>query len=150
MVSFARLVELFHGLFGLRLSEGAIANMLARAARPFAAEAARIEAAVRQAPVIASDETSARVAGQTCWQWVFGSAAAVAHRIAITRGAAVVADFLQGAVPEVWVSDRYAAQMGHAAAHQVCLAHLLRDARYAIALRQAQDEGRRRDVRAGV
>ena len=158
MVSYERLVEMLKGLFGLAISEGAIANMLARAAEPFAAEAARIEAAVRQAPVIACDETSARVAGQTCWQWVFGSAAAVAHRIAITRGAAVVADFLQGAVPEVWVSDRYAAQMGHAAAHQVCLAHLLRDARYAIdagdatfapgfeaLLRRALAIGRRRD-----
>ena len=30
------------------------------------------------------------------------------------------------------VSDRYAAQMGHAEAHQVCLAHILRDVQYAI------------------
>ena len=99
---------------------------------PFAAEAERIEAAVRQAPVIACDETSARVMGQTCWQWVFGSPSGVAHRIAITRGAAVPTDFLQGATPEVWVSDRYGAQAGHGQAHQLCLAHLLRDAQYAI------------------
>jgi transposase len=132
MVSFSRLVEILEGLLGLAISEGAIANMLARAAEPFAAEADRIETAVRQAPVIACDETSARVKGQTCWQWVFGSATAVAHRIAVTRGAAVVADFLQGATPEVWVSDRYGAQSGHGQAHQLCLAHLLRDAQYAI------------------
>ncbi len=132
MVSYRRLVEMLKGLFGLTLSEGAIANMLARAAEPFAAEAERIEAALRQAPVIACDETSARVKGQTCWQWVFGSATAVAHRIASSRAAAVVADFLQGATPEVWVSDRYGAQSGHGQAHQLCLAHLLRDAQYAI------------------
>ena len=132
MVSFSRLVEILKGLLGLTISEGAIANMLARAAEPFAAEAERIETAVRKAPVIACDETSARVKGQTCWQWVFGSAAAVAHRIAITRGAAVPTDFLQGATPEVWVSDRYGAQSGHGQAHQLCLAHLLRDAQYAI------------------
>ena len=35
-------------------------------------------------------------------------------------------------MPEVWISDRLGSQMGHAAAHQVCLAHLLRDTRYAI------------------
>ena len=132
MVSFNRLVEMLKGLFSLEISEGAIANMLSRAAEPFIVEAGRIEAEVRAAPVIASDETSARVEGQTCWQWVFGSATAVAHRIAVSRGAAVAADFLKGATPEVWISDRLGAQMGHAETHQVCLAHLLRDARYAI------------------
>ncbi len=132
MVSYNRLVEMLKGLFGLEISEGAIANMFARAAGPFATEAERIDAEVRAAPVIASDETSARVEGQSCWQWVFGSATAVAHRIAASRGKAVVTDFLAGAKPQVWISDRLGAQMGHAEAHQVCLAHLLRDARYAI------------------
>ena len=132
MVSFNRLVEMLQGLFGLTISEGAIANMLARAARPFAVTAERIEAEVRKAPVIACDETSARVEGVTCWQWVFGTATAVFHRIAASRGAAVVTAFLEGAVPEVWVSDRLGSQMGHAKAHQVCLAHLLRDAQFAI------------------
>lgn len=132
MISFSRLVEMLKGLFGLTLSEGAIANMLARAAGPFAAEARRIEKAVRSSPVIHCDETSARVEGVTCWQWVFGTATAIFHRIAASRGAAVVTTFLEGSVPEVWVSDRLGSQMGHAKAHQVCLAHLLRDAQYAI------------------
>ncbi len=132
MISFNRLVETLDGLFGLTISEGAIANMLARAAEPFAAAAERIEKEVRASPVIHCDETSARVEGVTCWQWVFGTASAVFHRIAASRGAAVVTTFLEGAVPEVWVSDRLGSQMGHARAHQVCLAHLLRDAQYAI------------------
>ena len=87
---------------------------------------------MRRAPLIASDETGARVNGIACWQWVFGSAGAVVHRIAASRGAAVAAAFLAGARPQVWVSDRLAAQMGHGEAHQVCLAHLLRDAQYAV------------------
>ena len=58
------------------MSEGAIANMLSRAAVPFAVAGKRIEAEVRGSLVIASDETSARVQGVTCWQWVFGSAVA--------------------------------------------------------------------------
>jgi transposase len=40
--------------------------------------------------------------------------------------------FLNGAVPEVWVADRYAGQTGHGQERQLCLAHLLRDARYAM------------------
>ena len=132
MVSYNRLTEAFDGLFGLKISEGAIANMLARAAKPFAAEAETIADIVRNSPVIASDETSARVCGKTHWQWVFGAASAVVHVIAPTRGKIVPTEFLGGVRPKVWISDRLAAQCTHAEAHQFCLAHLIRDAQYAI------------------
>ena len=133
MMSYARLVEVMRDLFGLTISQGAIANMIARAARPFAAAAATIAATVRAAAVVVhSDETSARVEGKTHWQWVFACATAAAHIIVPSRGKAVVTDFLAGARPAVWVADRLAAQGGHAERHQYCLAHLLRDAQYAI------------------
>jgi transposase len=132
MVSYARLVEMLDGLFGLKVSEGAIANMLARAAKPFAAAADKIAAEVRKAEVIASDETSARVKGLTWWQWTFGCATAVYHLIAPTRGKCVPTDFLAGARPKMWLSDRLPAQLRHAEEHQFCLAHLIRDAQYAI------------------
>jgi len=132
MVGYRRLVELCEGLFGLTISEGAIANMLARAGEPFAAAADKIADEVRASAVIASDETSARVCKKTWWQWTFGCATAVYHVIAPTRGKAVPVDFLGPAKPKVWLSDRYAAQGGLADAHQVCLAHLIRDAQYAI------------------
>ena len=82
--------------------------------------------------MVASDETSARVGGKTWWQWVLLSSTAVCHLIAESRGAAVVTDFLGDIRPEVWVADRYAAQAGHGGERQVCLAHLLRDAQFAI------------------
>mgnify|MGYP001597044978 FL=1 len=132
MVSYNRMTEVLDGLFGLKLSEGAIANMLARAEKPFAAQAAEIAETVRQSPVIASDETSARVSGKTQWQWTFVAASAVYHTIAPTRGKVVPTEFLGGARPKVWLSDRLAAQGRHAEAHQYCLAHLIRDAQYAI------------------
>ena len=132
MVSFNRLQEFLKGVCGLDISEGAINNMLGRVGKPFAAEAERIATVVRNSAVITSDETSARVTGKTWWQWVFGSANAVCHKIADTRGAKVVTEFLAGARPEVWGSDRYSAQRGHADAQQACLAHLLRDVQFAI------------------
>ena len=132
MVSYNRLVEVFDGLLGLKLSEGAIANMLARTAPPFAVEAGKIADIVRASPVIASDETSARVCGKTWWQWLFASASAVYHTIVPTRGKAVPVEFLAGVKPDVWISDRLPAQCRHAEAHQFCLAHLIRDAQYAI------------------
>jgi transposase len=132
MVSYARLVEMLDGVFGLAVSEGAIANMLARASAPLAAQADKIAETVRSSPVIASDETSARVCGKTHWQWTFLGASAVYHTIAPSRGKAVPTAFLGEARPDVWVSDRLAAQGKHAERHQYCLAHLIRDAQYAI------------------
>lgn len=131
-ISFERLVRLMDEVFGVTISEGAIANLLARAEAPMIVAAEKIAAQVRQAKVVASDETSARVMGKTWWQWVLLSSTAVSHVIADSRGAKVVTDFLQGAEPEVWVADRYAAQDGHAKQRQLCLAHLLRDTQYAI------------------
>lgn len=131
MVSYARMIELLDAVFGVTISEGAIANMLARVEKPFAARADAIAATVRASAVIASDETSARVKGKTHWQWTFVAPTAICHLIAPSRGKKVVTGFLAGATPDVWTSDRLAAQGRHAARHQYCLAHLMRDAQYA-------------------
>ena len=131
-IGFERLAQLLDEVFGVTISEGAIANLLARAEAPLTVAATTIAQEVRNAKAVASDETSARVGGKTWWQWVLLSSTAVYHVIAAHRSAAVVSDFLGGAIPEVWVADRYAAQAGHGAQRQVCLAHLLRDAQFAI------------------
>jgi len=130
-IGFERLVCLLSEVFGLTLSEGAVANILARAETPLLAAAAPIAAAVRESPVVGSDETSARVRGKTWWQWVLLSSTAICHVIADTRAASVVTAFMSGARPDVWVADRYGGQLGHGVARQMCLAHLLRDAAYA-------------------
>jgi len=131
-IGFERLVRLLDEVFGICISEGAIANMLARAGTPLAAAAETVAAEVRSSKVVASDETSARVEGKNWWQWVLLSSTAVHHLIADSRGAAVLTDFLGETKPDVWVADRYAAQAGHGNQRQLCLAHLLRDAQYAI------------------
>ena len=53
------------------------------------------------------------------------------HVIRPSRGKAVVQNLFGAARPEVWVSDMLGSQRGHGLHWQVCLAHLLRDARYA-------------------
>jgi transposase len=132
MIGYKRLTEVCQGLFGLTISQGAIANMLARVGDAMAAPAERIAAEVRASEVVASDETSARVKGKTWWQWTFGCATAVTFVIASTRGKCVPTAFLAGAKPKMWLSDRLPAQLRHAEEHQFCLAHLIRDAQYAI------------------
>ena len=68
---------------------------------------------------------------------MFRCAEAVVHHVAPTRGAAVVRDIMGDHRPDVWLSDRYAAQQGHGKAHQTCLAHLSRDVAYALDGRDA-------------
>jgi transposase len=132
MVGYRRLTEVCQGLFGLTISQGAIANMLARVGKTIAEPADRIAAEVRASEAIASDETSARVNGKTWWQWTFGCATAVSFVMASTRGKCVPTAFLAGAKPKMWLSDRLPAQCRHAEEHQFCLAHLIRNAQYAI------------------
>jgi transposase len=132
MVGYKRLTEVCQGLFGLTISQGAIANMLARVGEALRPPAERIAAEVRASEVIASDETSARVKGKTWWQWTFGCATAVYFVIAETRGKCVPTSFLASAKPKMWLSDRLPAQCKHAEEHQFCLAHLIRNAQYAI------------------
>src|SRR6202035_4020981 len=107
-------------------------TILARAAEPFAECAQTIHETVRNSPVIASDETSARVKGKTHWQWTFVAAQAVGHVIAPTRGKIVAKELHNRAQREVWISDRLPAQCNHAEQHQFCLSHLTRDAQYAV------------------
>ena len=57
---------------------------------------------------------------------------AVLHVIRPSRGKAVVQALFGTIQPMVWVSDMLGSQRGHGVEWQVCLAHLLRDARYAV------------------
>jgi transposase len=82
---------------------------------------------------VSSDTARSRVGKQTWWTWVFHHADNACFVIRPSRGKDVMAAFLGEHRPQLSVSDRLPAQMGWAkGGHQVCLAHLLRDAQYAI------------------
>jgi transposase len=101
-IGFQRLARLMAEVFGVTISEGASANILARAQAPLVVAAQPLAQAVRASPVAGSGETSARAGGKTWWQWVLLSSTAIYHVIADTRAAGVVTDFLSGTQPEVW------------------------------------------------
>lgn len=131
-ISYRRLTRLMAELFDLAISEGALDAAFRRAMPCFDAEVSAILARLRRARVVCSDETSVRVAGKTCWDWVFQNTEVVIHVIRRSRGAGVVGEVMDGHRPAIWVSDLYSAQQGHAADWQICLAHQLRDCRFAI------------------
>jgi len=132
-IGMERLASVMDELFSLSISEGAISNMLARARGPLLHATASIEQVVRASPVVCSDETSVRVEGKNWWEWVFIGTLAVLHVIQPSRGKAVVTQLFGAIRPLVWVSDMLGSQRDHGIGWQVCLAHLLRDATYAIA-----------------
>jgi len=131
-ISYQRLSRLLLELFGLAISEGALDAAFRRGKLQFDADMASILARLRRARVVCSDETSVRVAGRTCWNWVFHNSEVVIHVVRNSRGAGVVREVLDGHRPALWVSDLYSAQLGHAEAWQICLAHQLRDCTYAM------------------
>ncbi len=123
-LSYERLQATLADLFGLPISQDGLMNMLRRAQGCFQAGREHAVAALRQAKVVASDETGVRIEGSNAYHWVFRCTAAVVHHAAPTRAASVVREMMDGHQPEVWVSDRYSAQQGHAATPQTCLAYL--------------------------
>jgi transposase len=130
-VSYRRLSRLLLELFGLTISEGALDAAFQRGKPRFDAGTAAILARLRRARVVCSDETGVRIDGHNGWNWVFQNDAVVIHVVRRSRGAGVVAEVMAGHRPAIWVSDLYSAQRGHAATWQICLAHQLRDCRYA-------------------
>jgi transposase len=131
-ISYRRLSRLLLELFGLAISEGALDAAFQRAKPCLDAEVGAILARLRRARVVCSDETSVRVDGRTCWNWVFQNSEVVIHVIRHSRGAGVVGEVMAGHRPAIWVSDLYGAQQGHAEHWQICLAHQLRDCQFAI------------------
>lgn len=132
-VSYQRLSQLMGDLYGVTMSEGAIANLLQRVQTQLAAPVARIVERLRSARLVCSDETSARLNGRNQWEWVFQNEQVCLHVIRPSRGKTVIDETMAGHRPQVWVSDLFSAQKAHPAERwQVCLAHQIRDCQYAI------------------
>src|SRR6266498_211338 len=147
-VGYERLVELCRDVFRLRISQGGIENALRRLVERARPTYAAIREQVRGSPVINSDETSARVAGKTQWQWTFQTPEASYHLIAPSRGGEVIAAFLAGVKPEVWGSDLYAPQvLTPATEHQICHSHQARDLTFASEADTGDERGWALDLR---
>jgi transposase len=126
-VGYKRLSEMFTHVFGLSISQGAIANIFKRLNTRFDPHIQAILNRIQSSRLVCSDETSARVKGKNEWEWVFQNDEIVLHVIRPSRGAQVVKEIMGEHRPTYWISDLYSAQKGHAEKWQICLAHQLRD-----------------------
>lgn len=114
-LSYQRLTQVMGELYGAKISEGAIANVLQRVHQRLAAPVAAIAERLRSARLVCSDETSARVEGQNQWEWVFQNEQVCLHVIRSSRGKAVIDEVMGTHQPQVWVSDLFSAQKAHPA-----------------------------------
>lgn len=129
-VSFGKIATLFHQRLGLTLTRGAIVRALHRTARQAAPTYDALCQTVRGSPMVSPDETGWRVGGRLHWLWAFATPDTTVYAIRQGRGfpeaASILgADFSGALVRDGWAPYR---QFTHAA-HQTCLAHLLRRAR---------------------
>ena len=132
-ISYGRMQQMLAEVFGLEISEGAIANLLTRVKAQLDSEVEGILQALRSARLVCSDETSARVNGKNQWEWVFQNDQVCFHVIRPSRGGDVIEEVMGEHRPQIWVSDLFSAQKTHPATKwQVCLAHQLRDCQYGI------------------
>ena len=130
-ISYGRMQQMLGEVFGLEMSQGAIANLLSRVKGQLQSEVDGILAVLRSSRLVGSDETSARVNGKNQWEWVFQNEQVCFHIIRPSRGGDVIAEVMQSHRPQIWVSDLFSAQKTHPAdSWQVCLAHQLRDCQY--------------------
>ncbi|MCP4044804.1 MAG: transposase, partial [Gammaproteobacteria bacterium] len=119
-------------LFGVKISQGALNNMLKRSHASFTIKKTAIIKDLRHADVVASDETGIRIEGLNGYHWVFMSSTAIVHEAQLSRAAQVIRDVMDDHRPKIWLSDAYSAQQGHGHHHQTCLAHLARDVAFAL------------------
>jgi len=132
-IGYERLSGILAEVFGLKISCGAIANLLSTVKTSLDDQVNQILQRLPQAKLIGSEETSARVNGQNQWEWVFQNQDICLDVIRPSLQAGVISEVLGEHRPQLWVSDLFSAQKNHPAAQwQVCLAHQLRDCQYAI------------------
>ena len=132
-IPLARLCDLLHDLLGLEISEGALVEILKTSAPAFAKQTSLIKAQLLSGTALACDETGLRVGKANFWQWIFHHGDSAVFVVDPHRSRAVVEAFLGEWRPDFWLSDRLGSQRGWATrGHQVCLAHLIRDAQYAL------------------
>lgn len=133
---FGRLQEMLRDVFGLKLSQGTIHNLLERLSKQAEPVYELIREEVGKATTVGSDETSAKVNGTKWWVWVWQTVSLSFIAPSQSRGKQTIARYFpEGFLRATLCSDRWAAQLATAArAYQICLAHLLRDCNYLEAL----------------
>jgi transposase len=129
-LSFGKSAQLLRDRFGLTVTRGGLVHAVHRAARHAQPTYAALCETVRGSPVVTPDETSWKVGGHLQWLWAFATPETTVYAIQDGRGFAQAARVLGADYTGVLQRDGWAPYRQFTrAAHQTCLAHLLRRCR---------------------
>jgi transposase len=124
-----RIVKFFNHCFGLHLSEGVIDSFLANLSDKSVTAYNTIRKRIQSSSVVGSDETGCHVNGKKHRFYVWQTPTLTYIVSFAHRSYQVISQcFKSGFMHSVYVSDCYSAQLKTTAmAHQLCIAHLLRE-----------------------
>ena len=129
-LSFGKIATLLQQLYGVTVTRSGLVHAVHRAARQARPTYEVLCTQVRGSPVVSPDETGWKVAGLLAWLWAYATARTTVYRIQPGRGFDEAASVLGREFAGVLVRDGWAPyRRFRAAAHQTCLAHLLRRCR---------------------
>jgi transposase len=120
--------ELLEQVLAIPLSLGSIQNSWEEASEAVAEPCTELEKQLAREPVLNSDETGYRTSGEKRWLWALVAANFVFYKIALTRGAEVLAQLLGEVFAGILCSDRCASYLKyHKGEGQFCWAHFKRN-----------------------
>lgn len=125
-LSFAKTADAL-GRLGVPVTAGALSSGAQSTGTALIALHQEIVAKVNEAPMVVPDETGWRVSGEGAWLWVVTTECATAYNVADGRGFEEATVLLGEHFSGVIVRDGWVVYRAYnEAAHQTCLAHLLR------------------------
>lgn len=120
--------ELLEQVLSIPLSLGSIQNSWEEVSQAVAEPCAELERQLPREPVVNSDETGYRTSGEKRWLWALVASRFVFYRIAVSRGAEVLAGLLGQAFAGILCSDRCPSYLKyHKGEGQFCWAHFKRN-----------------------
>lgn len=142
---FKRIAELISDLCARKISEGTVQNILKESSKKASSAYEEIRKKVELSPVAGADETGAAVGKELHWNWIFQTDLLTYVYQMKSRGMeAIDSKFPNGLPNTTLVTDRHRSYFNMKVKnHQVCLAHLLRNAEYLNELDTEQNWSRR-------
>jgi transposase len=132
--SYTQIGAMLEEVFDLPLSRGLLAKAVSKLGDATAPIYDQLRARLPNEPVLNIDETGHKDRGTLMWTWCFRSPDFTVYRISPSRGSQVLTEMLGESFAGVIGCDCFSAYLKFAessgAELQLCLAHLIRDARY--------------------
>ena len=129
---YGRMQEFLKDVMGLSVSTGGINNILQRLAKKVMPFYDKIKERIEQATCIGTDETGQNINGKKYWMWTWQNDKLTYILSSDSRGFKTIEEAFEKGLPNAaLVHDRWACHFQmDAKAHQICIAHLLRDLNY--------------------